>query len=388
MSGETLPPSAHPLNVLQVIGQMNRAGAETLVMNLLRHSDPRRVRFDFVVHTAEVGDYDSEIRALGGRIFVAPRFTGINARSYRRWWDRFFRQHPEIDLVHGHIASSARIYLAAAKTAQIPTIAHSHNTDGKTRKFDLEYYLFRMLTRGTADVADHLMGCSAAALIARYGTDALTEDSFVVNNGVDTRVFRRDEKAGARVRSRLGIPEGALVFGTIGRLTEVKNPDFTLDVISAVVARRPDAHFVWVGRGELSTHIEGQVARRHLSNHVHLLGVRSDIPHILNALDVFVMCSKYEGLPVVLVEAQACGVPVVVSDAVTPDALLTRRSRRIGITDHDITAWVNAVIDEAADGRFDGVPEIQDAGFDIDSVVRDLSSRYEKFAISKAEPCC
>lgn len=378
---DSTSPSTRPLTVLHVIGQMNRAGAETMVMNLMRHVDRARVRFDFVVHTSDAGDYDDEIRQLGGRIFVAPRFAVLNERSYRGWWDRFFQEHPEIDLVHGHIASSARVYLAAAQRASIPTIAHSHSTDGKTGCIDPQYYVFRWLTHGTTNVADHLMGCSPEAITARYGSEAgLRQDAHVIRNGIDLSTFRRDDQAGTAVRAALGIEAGSLVVGTIGRLTAVKNPDFTLDVVSELVKQHHDVHFLWVGRGELEEHITDQIVRRHLEAHIHLLGVRSDISAVLNALDVFVMCSKYEGLGLSLIEAQACGVPAVASVGVPSEALVTRRARRLPIRPHDVHRWTETILEQASLGRFDGTAEVKAAGYDITEIAAMVTALYEHYA--------
>lgn len=368
-----------PVRVLHVIGKMDRAGAETIIMNLLRTVDKSRVVFDFVVHTHEPGDYDDEIRSHGCRIFVAPAYKIYNYVQYRHWWDRFFRAHNEFNIVHGHIASCARVYLAAAKRAGIPTIAHSHSTDGKVRTIDLSYYVFRALTVGTARVADYLMGCSPEAIQARYGKGGLSRpETMVVLNGVDLTKFHRDEKKGFQLRQELSIPDNAPVIGTVGRLTAVKNPDFFLDVVSKLLPRFPDMHILWSGRGDLEDHIKSRISLEGLASNVHLLGLRNDVDTVMNALDCFLLCSKYEGLPLVLIEAQASGVPVLASKGVPSSSFVTPRCRRLGIAPEDVSMWADAVEGELRQGRYDGTPYIEDTGFNIHHTANELTEFYSR----------
>ena len=156
-----------PIRVLQVIGIMNRGGAETMIMNLYRNIDRQIVQFDFVENENDGAFFDEEIRNLGGQIYHCPRFTGKNYFTYRKWWKEFFDNHHEYKIVHGHIGSTAAIYLKEAKNHGIVTIAHSHNIDGKNRK----QFFYNILSYPTRNIADYLFMCSKQAGIDRYGKE-------------------------------------------------------------------------------------------------------------------------------------------------------------------------------------------------------------------------
>ena len=154
-----------PIRILQVIGKMDRAGAETLIMNIYRNIDRNKVQFDFVVHTDEAGDYDDEIRKLGGKIYCAPRYKIYNKFEYSRFWKKFFNEHKEYKVMHGHIRSCAPIYLKAAKKNKVFSIIHSHSTYDK-RVINLFY---KMLTYNIRNTADHFFGCSTQSVIDGFG---------------------------------------------------------------------------------------------------------------------------------------------------------------------------------------------------------------------------
>ena len=156
-----------PIRVLHVIGIMNRGGAETMIMNLYRQIDREKVQFDFVEHSIEAAAYDEEIQRLGGRIFRCPHYTGKNHLAYVKWWNGFFEKHTgEYRIVHGHIGSTAAIYLSIAKKHGLFTVAHSHNSNGPLNPREL---LYRILSYRTRFVADFFFACSKQAGEDRFG---------------------------------------------------------------------------------------------------------------------------------------------------------------------------------------------------------------------------
>lgn len=158
-----------PIRVLHVIGIMNRGGAETMIMNLYRHVDRNKVQFDFVENEGETAAYDGEILALGGKIYRCPRYRGKNHLAYKRWWHDFFRSHPgEYPIVHGHIGSTAAIYLSIAKKYGAYTIAHSHSAGAGTAAYQIFSYPTRF-------IADHFFACSDDAAVSRYGRKVGTD---------------------------------------------------------------------------------------------------------------------------------------------------------------------------------------------------------------------
>lgn len=238
-----------PVRVLQVIGAMDRGGAETLLMNLYRNIDRNLVQFDFLVHEENSCDYDSEIQGLGGRIFRIPRYKLFNYCSYKTACKSFFSQHI-YPIVHGHIGFPASIYLNEASKTGAYTIAHSHAQNYPISPNEI---LFRVCARPVRHVADYFLACSKEAGIDRFGAEIVEGPSFqILKNGVDTSVVGFDIKKRAEARAELGLSEDLLVLGHVGRLTEVKNHQFLFKVFNSILGGFHDLFYFWPEGGSWS----------------------------------------------------------------------------------------------------------------------------------------
>ena len=175
------------LRVLQVIGKMDRAGAETIIMNLYRNMDRSKVQFDFLVFSDEKGDYDDEILKMGGYIYHMPCFKGYNYLKLYREFQIFFKEHP-YRVVHGHIGSLAPAYLRAAKSNGAYTIAHSHAT--KSNRI-LESFIFTIFSYRVRYIADYFFACSKQAGIDRFGEKIVKSNRFeVINNAINSEDYQ------------------------------------------------------------------------------------------------------------------------------------------------------------------------------------------------------
>ena len=367
--------SDKPVRVLHVLTAMKRAGAETMVMNLYRTVDRQRIQFDFAVSTNEKCDYDDEIIALGGRIYRYPRYKGINHFAYKKWWNQFFDSHSEYRIVHGHIGSTASIYLKIAKKHGMYAIAHSHSTGGKANLHDALYKAFSYPTRF---VADYFLGCSTEALISRYGKRIANRQDIhhILNNGIDVEKYAYDELLQKEIRKELGLKDNAFVVGTVGRFTEAKNIFFIVDIIREMMNCDPDFHFLWAGTGELKKQLEEYMKRNEVEKCVTMLGVRDDIPRVLQALNVFILPSKFEGLPVIGVEVQAAGVPLICSDHVSKELKMSDCVTFLPIDSTE--KWVSAILKERQFRRVNDAPSgVVRAGYDIHKTASWLMEFYE-----------
>ncbi len=365
-----------PIRILHVLTAMNRAGTETMLMNLYRAMDRNKIQFDFAVTSKEHCDYDDEIRALGGNIIYYPRYTGKNHYSYKQWWNDFFRCHPEYRIVHGHIGSTASIYLKIAKKYGCFTIAHSHSTGGKTNIHDLLYKVYSYSTRY---IADYFIGCSTEALVSRYGKKVVGDKtkSCVLNNGIDVKKYIYSEQIRNEVKHEFGLDESTFVIGTVGRFTEAKNTFFIVDILARLKEKEPGFRFIWAGAGELKEQTEKYIAEKGLQENILLLGVRDDIPRILRALNVFILPSKFEGLPVIGVETQAAGVPMLCSDKVSPEVNMSKCVTFLSIDSTE--PWVEGILKEKDFRRIeDAASNVIDAGYDIQTTSKWLTEFYEK----------
>ena len=368
------------MRVLQVIGVMDRGGAETMVMNLYRAMDRKRIQFDFLVHEQREGDYDAEIERLGGRFFRVPRFTGLNAGTYRRSVRALFAEHPEWRVVHGHIGSCAPVYLSEAKRVGAFTIAHSH---AQNYVGGLAGLAFNVAAHPVRRVADYFMACSREAGLDRFGGAIVEGERFaIVPNGIDMTRYACDEAAHEQAKAELGLSGHPVVCHT-GRLIPVKNHEFLLQVFSQVVREFPDAVLLCAGRGELEESLKARADELGLGEAVRFLGVVDDVPRLLRAADAFVFPSVNEGLALSAVEAQASGLPTIVSTGVPELAVVSDRTSRMPLS-AGAEAWAGEcvrMLHAAADSaRSDACEQVRAHGFDIADTSARLAAFYEAAA--------
>lgn len=337
-----------PVRVLHVVGRMDRGGVETWLVQLLHAADPHRVRMEFLTSSAEPGHYDGEIASAGSAVIPCERPSAPLA--YARRLQRVLRERGPYDVVHSHLHHFSGLALAvAAREGVRVRIAHSHLD---TRRVDAEARLPRRLYLQAMNAAlrrhaTRGLAASEVAATALFG-ERWREDPrwSIARYGLDFGPFRGPVDASA-VRASLGVPAGSLVVGHVGRFDPQKNHALLVRIAEEAIRREPRAIFVLVGTGPLRPAVEAEVARRGLSGHVIFAGVRADVPRLLRTFDALVFPSLHEGLPLVGLEAQAAGLPTVLSDAVTREVavlpeLLTWRS--LG---DPVSAWADAVLEAA-----------------------------------------
>lgn len=309
------------IRILHVVGGMNRGGVETWLMHLLRHIDRQRFQMDFLVHTSYPCAYDNEIAALGSKII--PCLHPSRPWRYARNLMRILKGHGPYDVVHSHVHHFSGFVLHLAKRAGIPVrVAHSHNdtssVDGYAGFARLLYLQFmKRLLRANATVG---LASSRKAAAALYGPNWQSDSRWrILYCSIDLDPFREQVDT-VQVRAEFGIPLEACVIGHVGRFHEQKNHRFLAEIAAEMAKREPLMRLLLIGDGPLRPTIEQKIAQLGLSNKVIFAGIRSDIPRLmLGAMDVFVMPSFYEGLPVVGIEAQAAGLPMLVSDTITDE---------------------------------------------------------------------
>jgi glycosyltransferase involved in cell wall biosynthesis len=351
------------IRVLQVFAQMNRGGAETMIMNLYRNIDRSKVQFDFIVHTEEKCAFDDEIVQLGGKIYRVPKYSGKNHFHYRNGWVQFFNSHPEYKIIHGHVRSTASIYLTIAKKYSLTTIAHSHSTSSGN---GLTAIIKNLLQFKIKYVADYLFACSKPAGIWLFGESACKKDNFyIIKNAIDTKVFHYDVEIRSEKRSELGI-NNKFVIGHIGRFDAPKNHSFLIDIFKEIHNINSNALLLLVGDGDLRPLIETKITDLGLSDSVILTGVRSDVSDLLNAMDLFLFPSLYEGLGIVTIEAQATELYCVVSDTIPKEVYVTNLIESISLNE-DAKVWAKEVVSIHTDKyeRINDVISIKRSGYDI-----------------------
>lgn len=368
-----------PIRILQIVTKMDAAGIETFLMNVYRKIDRTKLQFDFLTHRSEKGFFDDEIRELGGKIYNVPPINPLKHKNYLKALNVFFATHKEYKIVHSHINTFSLYPLREALKADVPIrVAHSHIADVP---FDLKTP-FRIYTKSKlSKYSTHNFACSAMAGKWLYGEDAILKNNFkVINNSIDTAKYSYNKEVRKKLRNELGIEE-EFVIGHIGRFNKQKNHEFLIKIFKAVHEKHPTAVLMLVGDGHLRGKFEKQVKDLNLHKNVIFTGVRPDVNELLQVMDVFVFPSFFEGLGIVAVEAQAAGLPCLLSETIPEEAHVTNLAEVLSLKD-PIQMWRDKILEHTS--RQDRVvteKQIRANGYDIS----ETSNWLENFYLSSLE---
>lgn len=366
--------TAAPTRVLHVCGSL-AGGVGSVLLNYYRHVDRSRVQFDFLVHNEPAPEVRAEVEALGGEIRVVTPKSKSLGRNLRETVAAINSETPH-QAVHVHTASpTSFVYLAAAKLARKRIrIAHSHATSLEVAGGSLQSRAHRVLRPALRWTATDMFACSAAAGDWLFGARARSSVR-VLPNAIDTAVYAFSQWAREATRSELGVAD-RIVFGHVGRYAEQKNHGFLIKVFSEIARLEPRAVLTLIGDGPLMGTVKQQVTAAGLDDRVLFLGLREDVAALMQAMDVFLLPSLFEGLPVVLVEAQATGLTCLASTEVTHEVALTNL-----IDFEDLAAspikWAQHALALAERKRpIDLHLQVADAGYDIRQAGQRLTAFY------------
>lgn len=353
------------LRVLQAVTCMDRGGLETMLMNYYRHIDRTRVQFDFLTHRAREGAYDKEIYSLGGKVFTVPRQNPFSP-AYRHALHKFFSAHPAYTVVHAHLDCLSGVVLGCAKQHGVPVrIAHAHTTN---QLRDFKYPIKDLYKRIIPRTATDLLACGEDAGRWMFGSAPF----LVLPIAIDTEKFRFDKNMREDMRRTLGITKEELLIGHVGQFRKEKNQTFLLDVLHSLRACGTKSKLLFVGDGEKRAAVQNRAAALGLTPYVLFLGVREDVPALLHAMDVFCMPSLYEGMPLAVLEAQAAGLPCLVSNGVPKDCLQTPRARQLPLSAPP-SKWAEVILAESK--VLSAAPPVLQS-FDICENARMLTAYY------------
>ena len=358
------------IRVLQVATYMGRGGLESMIMNYYRHIDREKVQFDFLVHRQERAAFDDEIESLGGRIYRLPRLVPWS-KSYLSALNRFFEEHPEYKVVHVHQDCLSSVILKVAAQHNVPVrVAHSHSANqDKNLKYPVKLWYKRFIPQ----YATNLFACGKDAGDWMFGGASYQ----IINNAIDVAAYTYDPTKRQEMRRQLGL-ENDFTIGHVGRFNQPKNHPFLIDIFAALLKKEPNAVLLLAGGGEDMPKIQAKAQALGVAEHVRFLGVRSDVADLMQVMDVFVFPSLYEGLPVTMVEAQAAGLPCIISDKVPSECILTEGLVDIMTLSASPEAWAEKILAKRAIPRTDRRAEIAAHGFDITTEAVKLQEFYLK----------
>lgn len=359
-----------PFRVLQIMSSLNCAnGVAQVVLNWHRHIDRFKVQFDYLLHIPSSGKncFNEEVNRLGGRIFCVP-FEGIrDSLNFVRGIKNFFQKN-HYNIVHSHLTHLNAICFPLAKLYGTKTIIqHTHSTawsDKKARA--IRNYL---LLHTVWPLIDYRLACSNLA-----GKVYFKKNYSVINNGIDLEKFCFYPNIREQTRAELKLQD-KFVVGHIGRFAPMKNHFFLVDIFEQIHKMCPDSALLLIGGGPCLQRVQEYAQQKHIAEHVLFLGVQKDVNNWLHAMDVFIFPSLFEGLGLAAIEAQANGLPVLVSDGVPQDVLVCN-AQQIPLT-ATAAYWANEALKMQRERDFCFIQKaLQNANFDIFKNIEQIQNFY------------
>lgn len=365
-----------PMRVAQIMGKWLGGGVESVVMNYYRNMDRKKIQFDFICDEDSKYIPRKEIESLGGKVILIPPYQ--KPFKYHKELKRILEKG-KYKIVHSHISTMSFFSLWAAKSAKVPVrIAHAHSTTNKQEK---KKNLMKQILRPLSKVfATNYFCCSELAGRWLYGNKTYDKGKvYLLNNSIDVDKFKYNEKIRNQKRKELNIKENALVIGHVGRFVKQKNHEFLIDVFNEIYKQNKNSILLLAGDGPLKSEIENKVKRLGLEKNVQFLGQRNDINELYQAMDVFVLPSLYEGLPVVGVEAQASGLLCFFSTNMTKEVNLLNSTKFVNLN-HTPKYWADKILKRKKQfTRKDMSKEITDDNFNIKNESKKLEDYYLKY---------
>lgn len=362
--------------VLMVLGSTAMGGTQAFLLNILRNIDLDRFQVDLAVNRdIKDGGISEEVREMGCNIYFWPPFKVYNYAQFVRFWRSFLSNH-HYDIVHGHSTNSAAVYLKVAKNMGCVTVAHSHSAGFRGNKF--QQLIKSFYAKRVGKVADYWFACSRKAAERLFGNAYRTyPDYYDIPNAINAENYLYDVNKANEIRTHLGISEDEFLCGHVGSFSAPKNHSFLLDIFCEVLKIRPNARLVCCGTGALLPQIKTQAAALGISDKISFPGVVKNCNEYMMAMDTLVFPSLFEGFPITILEAEATGLPVVMSDVITHEVDLTKLIHRQSLEDSPLE-WAKTIcnidqLDRPSQNHF-----ISETNYNMRTSIMTITDLYER----------
>lgn len=358
------------VRVLHVLGGLGTGGTESLIMNWYRNIDRSKIQFDFLVRSPD-NNYVEEITALGGRVFYTASFPRHLVRNYQQTKSVLSKKEWDVIHVHGNAAMYMLPLQLAKKLGYKHRIMHSHSVKAQNPIFNLVHMYNR---QKIPNYATCCLACSTPAGQWMYDS----RNFKVLKNSIEAKKYLFSHETREEYRKRLQI-EDAFVIGHIGRFSMPKNHHFLLDIFLEIKKKRPNSKLILVGDGELKEEIIHKAKSLKLDADIIFTGRRTDIGALLSAMDIFVLPSLFEGMPVVCVECCANELPIIISEEAYAKELddLPNVSR-FSLT-HTPKEWAEFILSADCNVFSRGSKNMaEECSYDLSHVIKELETLYTK----------
>lgn len=360
-----------PIRILHVVTVMNLGGIETFLMTLYRNIDRTKVQFDFLVHRDEKGFFDDEIKSLGGRIFRIRPLNPLKLYQYKNELQEILNRS-NYKTVHSHLNANSTIILFIAKKIGVKhRIAHSHISSTNTGIKGLIKRVNKLFINA---VCNYRFACSEIAGNWLFGS----KRSFkIFKNAIDTSNFMFSDDVRIKIRKQLCINDKTILLGNIARFNEQKNHNFLINLFYKFLKENKNSKLLLIGEGKLMPEVRKKVQSLDIQDKVIFTGALKNANEYLNAMDVFVFPSLYEGLGIVAIEAQTNGLPVIMNEDLPKEINLTNLVYRLSLR-YDFDEWIKTINKSILENekRLSRDSEVRKNGYDIQQNARYLQKFY------------
>lgn len=351
--------------VLCINSNMNAGGAETFLMKIYRQLDKTKYQMDFCINASEKCFYEDEILSLGGKIYrISSKSASLKDFKKQLYDVVRLNDYKYVLRISSNAAGFMDLKIAHRAGAKICAVRSSNSSDGGSLKAKLAHRLGSILYGKYINVK-----IAPSDLAAKYtfGKKAYESGSVnILHNAVDINKYSYNAEMRSRIRSDFHISDGTTVIGHVGRFMAQKNHGFLLDIFAEYIKFNEKSVLMLVGSGELEPVIKEKASALGISDKIIFTGVRSDVPALLSAMDVFVFPSLYEGMPNTVIEAQATGLPCVISDTITREADITGLVSYLPLG--DVGKWAECIEKLPCETRVTPIQQFKDNCYDIESV--------------------
>lgn len=355
------------IRVLHIVGNMNMGGQETFIMNLYRKIDTNKIQFDFVVHSKIRGYYDDEIENLGGKIYrITPMHKNLIKHCKELY--KIFKSNKDY-ILHRHTCSSViAIELFVAKIAGIKKIiVHSHST--RATNFKFLNILFKPFMNKLTNIK---LACSESAGEFLFGKKQKFE---IINNAIDVEKYIFNEKIRKSIREEYDATN-KFIIGHVGRFDKAKNHRFILEIFEDILRKKDNSELWLIGDGVLKSEIEEIAKQKNIYQKIKFLGIKNNVNELMMGMDAFIFPSTYEGLGIVLIEAQTSGLVCTVSDRIQPEAIVTNHVNVLSLND-EIGKWSETILKTYKIERRKSIENKKIDDFKIENLVEKMEKIYE-----------
>lgn len=342
-------------------------GVASYAMNYFRNIDHNKIQMDFIPIRDLPSPYYDEIKKMGGRVFITPLMSR-HPFSFFKCINKIFKEQ-QYDILHCHVVNTSLPFLRYAKKYKVPIrIIHSHATVSADKKWK------QIRNDFLANFA--LKGANLYFACSKLAGDCLFKDRKfkIINNAINIDKYLFDTNSRNQYRENLKVSD-KFVVATVGRQCEQKNPKFAMRVFAEVLKICPDAVYWWIGSGEMENELKDYANSLGISKNMFFLGNRTDVNKLYSAMDIFLLPSIYEGLPVVGIEAQASSLPMVVSDTITKELKITDRVKYMSLKSSE-KEWAKEILKYRNISRRNMSKEIINANYEIQTEAKKLNNIY------------